>query len=505
MSGKIREIWFTTVIAGLAMLMASVPLVLSQGPPNLGKKGPPPKGAKGPGGPPGKGFPPGKGNPGPLPPATPQGDAILNTQLANTLRNEGFTGRIQEQLEIRMGRKINPTLANLGRSLFFDNILGLNRDNSCAGCHSPLNGFGDPQPIAIGIQNNNIVGIQRTGPRNMRRSPKVLNTAFFPKLMWNSRFVALSNNPFSNRDGFQFPPPESRSLSSLPHLLAAQVFLPPTQQEEMAGFRMGADHTVLRNAVLSQINAVPNYRLLFAASFPAVAAGGPITFDMIAIAIAEFEISLTFANAPIDMFARGQTTALTRDQKIGALLFFGKGRCAQCHKVGGPSNEMFSDFQVHAVGVPQIVPRNTNSTWDGPNLNEDFGREQVTKDPADRYKFRTAPLRNLALQPFFFHDGAFNSLEDVVRHYVNVSRSARNYNPNGRVPNDLTGPIAPVEPILAQLDPILANPINLDPTEVRQLADFLRFGLLDPLATPQNFATLIPPSVPSGMPLATFR
>ena len=47
-----------------------------------------------------------------------------------------------------------------------------------------------------------------SGPRNKRRAPMVLNTAFFPSLMWNSRFASLSGDPFDNSAGFLFPPPE---------------------------------------------------------------------------------------------------------------------------------------------------------------------------------------------------------------------------------------------------------------------------------------------------------
>ena len=68
--------------------------------------------------------------------------------------------------------------------------------------HPPTNGFGDSQPIAIGIDNNGIVGPDRAGPRNMRRAPMVLNTAFFPALMWNGRFSSVSGDPFDNSAGF---------------------------------------------------------------------------------------------------------------------------------------------------------------------------------------------------------------------------------------------------------------------------------------------------------------
>jgi cytochrome c peroxidase len=58
---------------------------------------------------------------------------------------------------------------------------------------------------------------------------------------------------------------------------------------------------------------------------------------------------------------------------------------------------MFSDFQEHVIGIPQIASSLTNATFNGSDLNEDFGLEQITGDPADRYKFRTSPLRNVAV------------------------------------------------------------------------------------------------------------
>src|SRR5439155_23325150 len=130
------------------------------------------------------------------------GDSSLDVQLEARLHELGFTGRIESTLETRLGRKLDPQLADVGRLLWFDTVTGLNGDNTCAGCHSPTNGFGDSQPIAIGIENNGVVGPGRSGPRNMRRAPMVLNSAFFPALMWNSRFSSLSGDPFGNSSGF---------------------------------------------------------------------------------------------------------------------------------------------------------------------------------------------------------------------------------------------------------------------------------------------------------------
>lgn len=427
-------------------------------------------------------------------------------QLFAKLQQLGFTGSIESTLEQRLGRAINKKLANLGKLLWFDTITGLNNDNTCAGCHSPTNGFGDTQSIAIGIDNNGIVGPGRTGPRNQRRTPMVINSAFFPNLMWNSRFRALSTNPFDNSAGFQFPAPEGLLLSDQPHLLTAQAFIPPTERNEVAGFDFPGDNFDIRDAVIERLNANANYRQLFGDVFPAVRNGDPITYDMFARAIAEFEFTLTFANAPIDMFARGQKNALTDDEKKGALLFFGRARCVECHAVSGASNEMFSDFADHVIGIPQIAPEDTNSVFDGPGANEDFGLEQITGNANDRYKFRTSPLRNVALQPTFFHNGAFTDLEDAVRHHLNVFDSARNYTPASQnLDADCAGPMGPIEPVLARVDPILATPIALTEQEIRQLVGFVRNGLLDQRARPEVLRKLVPGSVPSGRPTLIFQ
>jgi cytochrome c peroxidase len=432
--------------------------------------------------------------------------AILDQQLSAVLDQHGFTGRVEFTLEERIGRRIDNQLADLGRMLFFDTIGGLNNDNNCSGCHSPTNGFGDTQSIAIGIDNNGLVGPDRTGPRNQRRSPMLVNVAFFPTLMWNSRFASLSNNPFDNSAGFLFPDPEGLTLSYLPHLLVAQAFIPPTERVEVAGFTFPGNNSDIRDEVLRRINSIPEYRKRFGKIFASVRGGGPITFDMFGSAIAEFEFSLVFADAPIDRFARGQKNALTDNQKRGALLFFGRARCVECHKVSGESNEMFSDFSQHVIGVPQIAPAVSNVVFDGPGANEDFGLEQVTGEPEDRYRFRTSPIRNVTLQPAFFHNGAFTRLEDAVRHHLDVFTSARGYDPRAAgVAADLMAPMGPIEPVLERIDPILATPIILADDEFRQLVEFIRDGLLDPRAKPKDLRKLIPSSVPSGFPVLGFQ
>jgi cytochrome c peroxidase len=424
-------------------------------------------------------------------------EADIDAALRSYLAQLGFTGRVQQTLEQRLGRRIDRQLADIGCMLFFDPIQGLNDDNTCAGCHSPTHGFGDTQPIAIGIDNNRVVGPARHGPRNQRRTPTIVNTAFYPTLMWNSRFHARSGDPFDNAEGFVFPAPESGSLSYLPHLLTAQAFIPPTERVEAAGFHFPGDNNDIRNEVVRRLNASADYRELFARSFAHVKTGAPITFDDVARALAEFEFTQVYANAPIDRYARGTGDALTESQKLGGVLFFGRARCVSCHSVSGRSNEMFSDFKQHVAGMPQVVPMLSNVAFDGPNSDEDFGLAQVTGDAADRYAFRTSPLRNVGLQPAFMHNGAFTRLEDAIRYHMDAVSGAASYT-TAHLPADLRGPLGPIEPVLARLDPKLRALPRLSEEEIAALVDFVGNGLLDPDARPQRLRRLIPEKLPSG-------
>jgi len=262
--------------------------------------------------------------------------------------------------------------------------------------------------------------------------------------------------------------------------------------------------------LLTRLNASPAYRALFGEQFPEVQAGAAIDFSMFGRAIAEFEFTLVFADAPIDRFARGDRSAMSLPEKKGALLFFGSAGCVHCHAVSGRSNEMFSDFEMHVVGVPQIAPRfglgTGNIIFDGPNEDEDFGLEQITAHPADRYKFRTSPLRNVAMQPAFFHNGAFTRLEDAIRHHLNVLESASDYDPIAAgIDKDLTYRVGPIEPVLQRLDPRLASPLFLRGDDLANLVAFVRTGLLDRRALPQFLCSLVPTSLPSGMPSLRFQ
>lgn len=437
------------------------------------------------------------------PPPDPSVEAALDADLSAHLVERGFTGRIETTLEERLGRPVDARMAEIGRLLFFDPVLSLTGDNSCSGCHGPNVSFNDSRSIAIGVGNNGVVGPGRRGPHNQRRAPSILNAAFFPRLMWDSRFVANGLDPFRNDRGFTFPEPDGPSLSHLSHLLAAQAFTPVINRHEMAGSFVGS-HLDMRAEVARRVNAIDEYRRLFADVDPGVADGAPVKLEQIATAIAEFEFTLIRADAPIDRFARGDHGAMNAAQKRGALLFFGRAKCGECHIVGRFANEMFSDFEPHVLGVPQVVPTDGIQPFDGPGGDEDYGLEQQTGRESDRYKFRTQPLRNTAYQPAYMHNGAYVCLSDAIRHHLDAAGSVRAFTTDHLEPT-LRAPLGPSAPVLARLHEFIRSPPTLSEEEFGDVLAFVRDALADPEAAPQALRHLVPARVPSGLPVHRFE
>jgi RNA polymerase sigma-70 factor (ECF subfamily) len=119
--------------------------------------------------------------------------------------------------------------------------------------------------------------------------------------------------------------------------------------------------------------------------------------------------------------------------------------------------------------------------------------------------FRTAPLRNLAVAPGFFHNGAFIRLEDAIQFHLNVIAGARIYDAGvAGVPPDLGQIVGPVAP-RTSLDEAIRRPTPLSTGEVADLVAFVRDGLHDPRVSANSLCRLVPPSVPSGRPVLHFE
>lgn len=413
-------------------------------------------------------------------------------------------------------------LAQLGRDLFFDPILSGDLNIACATCHHPALSMGDGRVLPIGTGGDGLgpardfleqvaLASEATTPRLLRsqatmmggeprvanpflgafvprNSPTILNSALLPVQFWDGRVKGYG----VGEETAVFTLERAVNQLNLNDPLTAQALFPLTSLHEMAGATLGhlppAD---IRRHLAQRVSSLPPYAERFAAIFES----DEVTPLQIALALAEFERRLIFTDAPWDAYLRGDRAALTEPQKRGALLFYSElnpqVNCAQCH-----SGDLFTDLSFHNILAPQLGPGKGH----GNTGREDWGRGGVTFDLRDQYKFRTPPLRNVALTAPYLHSGAYASLEEVIWHHANVWESAANYDPGRHLPPSFYSSLRPFDWAIQgrTVAPALRDGLPLSRQDVADLVAFLH-SLTDPAAA--NLAHFLPESVPSGLPL----
>ncbi|MAH85339.1 MAG: hypothetical protein CBB68_14025 [Rhodospirillaceae bacterium TMED8] len=201
---------------------------------------------------------------------------------------------------------------------------------------------------------------------------------------------------------------------------------PLTARNEMSNPSVGIVITLLRD--------LPEYQRLFFDAFKAEA-----TFDNVGRARASYQRSLVASNSPFDQWYYGEDqTALGPSERSGFKIFLNKGDCVSCHTIG-PDSAFFSDNKFHDIGygwmrenlrqTPPAISKITvtsDLTLEidqkiissvGLPLEADLSRYEVTEKPADRGRFRTSSLRNIAITSPYMHDGGLSSLEEVIDFY----------------------------------------------------------------------------------------
>ena len=397
-----------------------------------------------------------------------------------------------------------PAKVALGRALMFDKVLSGNRDTSCATCHHPLLHTGDALSVSIGTGGSGLGPARTLGDgRNLipRNAPEVFNRglAQWRTMFWDGRAGVDATGAFVSPAGADLP-------DGLDNVLAVQAMFPVTSADEMRG--APGDHDVfgapnevavlaatdfpgIWAALTARLLAIPEYVDLFAAAYPGVPAES-LGFQHAANAIAAFEIDAwTLLDSDWDRYVAGDDSSLSDGAKRGAVLFFGDAGCGECHR-----GVLLTDQEYHDVAVPQVGPGK------GAEAPLDYGRGRVTADAADRWAFRTPPLRNVALTGPWMHDGAFTTLEGAVRHSLDPAGSLLSYDASQLAPA-LQGTVqddpATIAAILASLDPAVAAPHRLSDAQVADIVAFLE-SLTDPAAG--DLSRDVPAEVPSGLPVA---
>jgi cytochrome c peroxidase len=205
-----------------------------------------------------------------------------------------------------------------------------------------------------------------------RSTPTIVNAAFNPLQMWDGRKASL---------------------------------------EEQALGPFGAEEQNLPLEVLEQrVQSIAGYGPMFAEAYP----GEPITRTTIAKAIASFERTVLSDDAPFDQWVAGDRDALTPAARRGFDLFVGKANCAACHQ-----GFNFTDNGFHNIGV-----RDTPAP--------DPGRFAFKKVASLQGAFKTPTLRDIALTAPYMHNGCYDTLEEVIEHYVRGGDVKDHLSPNMR-------------------------------------------------------------------------
>jgi cytochrome c peroxidase len=162
--------------------------------------------------------------------------------------------------------------------------------------------------------------------------------------------------------------------------------------------------------------------------------GRPAKFEDVGRALASFERTLIFLEAPFDRWSRGEAGAISDEAKRGFVLFNGKGRCMTCHPVNA-ANPIGSDGRFHNIGVSArhqnftvlatkalaiLAKGGTAAKIDELALGDDtseLGRFIVTRIESDIGAFRTSQIRNIGITGPYMHDGSMQTLWDVIDHY----------------------------------------------------------------------------------------
>jgi cytochrome c peroxidase len=401
----------------------------------------------------------------------------------------------------------------LGQALFFDPVLSGNRDVSCSTCHVLQYGLSDGLPRSIGA-NGEGMGPDRKLLRGIQVHPRHAldlwnrdNNAV-SGFFWDGHVEVLN----SRRHLFRSPLGDELP-TGFQNAMAVQAIFPITIPDEMLGYfgehssstlpephankpndlvvstsypseiaRMHSVHEQVLERLLAR-NSIPEawqreYRTMFQEAYPQKHLEELSIVDL-ANAIAHYEeLAFASANSAWDRYIDGDAKAISEQGKIGAIVFYGKGRCAACH-----SGQLFSDFQYHGVGIFDKI------YVDGKYIN-DLGRGGVTGNPSENYHFRTPPLRNVTKFGPYFHDGSSRTLNDALIRHLEPLANAGAYNPDGSFAIDRDQ--------ADSVSPILVSGIKLTSDDVKSLLSFL--GTLE--VQSRSREQIVPSRVPSGIPVS---
>ncbi|UTW61652.1 cytochrome-c peroxidase [bacterium SCSIO 12741] len=344
----------------------------------------------------------------------------------------------------------------LGKLLFHETALAVNprieggsNTYSCASCHHAGGGF--QANVQQGIGEGGI-GYGNTGEERHAnplyvsdsldlqplRTPSAMNGAWQELMLWNGQFGATGANASTQSQWTPGTPKETNTLG-----------YQGLEIQAIAGLK------VHRMDVDTQLLFKYGYQELFDMAFPDIPASKRYTREMAGLSIAAYERTIISNQAPFQKWLDGDHDAMTEDEKLGAVLFFGKANCVNCHT--GPA---LSSMEFHALGMNDMLAGQPVIKDAAEAENANKGRGGFTGNASENYQFKVPQLYNLSNSAFYGHGGTFTSLKDVVI-YKNTAVAENSKVPTSQLSSEF-------------------NPLELSSEEVDQLTSFMMYALNDP-------------------------
>lgn len=318
------------------------------------------------------------------PHATEEPKATLSADVLALYEPSRYAWKLPAWMPRPLDPRDNPTTeakVELGRRLFYDKRLSINRSRSCASCHLQKLAFTDGLPVSPGA----------FGHRTRRNAMSLANVAYLPALTWS--------NP-------------------LLHSLEQQALVPLLGADPIEMGMAGQDAELA-----ARLSAEPLYPPLFERAFsepPPTA----ISLRNVARALAAFERTIVSARSPYDRYRyEGDVEAISESAIRGEALFFSERlECHHCHGNFNLNDSMMhernrlGELAFHNTGLYNLDGRGAYPS-DNPGIQEHTGR------PEDMGRFRAPTLRNVEVTAPYMHDGSIATLDGVIDHYAAGGRS----------------------------------------------------------------------------------
>ena len=365
----------------------------------------------------------------------------LDNELRMLISTHGLTGNPVVDPDKQV-TDLSSDKVQLGKLLFFSKHLSGSGDVSCATCHHPFLGGDDDLPLSIGVDaaNEDKLGDKRAMSVGIvlvpRNAPTTFNSSLWKKSLFHDGRVERLND--LDEESAQISTPDEKFGDVDLHatdLLQAQAGFPVTSEHEMRSnyLETSSNEQLRLNLQKKMVQAVKqsslgdkgefSWEFLFRRAYSDEQSSIEelVTFARIRELLAEYQRSQIFIDTPWKQYIEGDSSALNRSAKRGAILFYksieqGGAGCVSCH-----SGDFFTDEGFHNIAMPQI--------GFGKELNgNDRGRYLRTGVLEDQYAFRTPSLVNVSATAPYGHAGAYFELETVVKHHLSPESELEKFN-----------------------------------------------------------------------------